>query len=151
VLSARPDLWEAVAEGTLATADVIEEVLRFRSAATGVGRRVDTTIEHKGERLEPGTQVLLSVWSADHDEAVYASPETLDPARNGEIPHMAFGHGAHHCLGAALARAELCDALAALTSRLTCPAVGSGAVWKPPVGINGPECLPITFTARAAA
>ena len=151
VLSARADLWDAVADGGLAAADLVEEVLRFRSAATGVGRRVDTVVEHRGERLEPGTQVLLSLWSADHDEAVYPSPDAVDPARNAEVPHMAFGHGAHHCLGAALARAELCEALVALTSGITCPAIGDGAVWKPPVGINGPERLPITFTPRGAA
>jgi hypothetical protein len=151
VLSARPDLWDGVAAGTRAAAEVVEEVMRFRSAATGVGRRVAAPIEHRGERLEPGTQVLLSLWSADHDEAVYPVPDALDPARNAEVPHLAFGHGAHHCLGAALARAELCDALDALTRRLGCPTVGEGAVWRPPVGINGPERLPITFVPRSAA
>ena len=61
---------------------------------------------------------------------------------------MSFGHGAHFCLGAALARAELQESLAALTARLECPTLTPGAVWKPPVGINGPEQLPITFRAR---
>ena len=63
-------------------------------------------------------------------------------------PHVAFGHGPHHCIGAALARAELQEALAALTSRLGCPTIGADAVWRPPLGINGPERLPITFKAR---
>jgi len=148
VLSARPDLWDAVAGGTLAAGDLVEEVLRFRSAVTGVGRRVAEPIEYAGERLEPGTQMLLSLWSSNHDEKVYAAPEALDPEKNAAVPHMAFGHGAHHCIGAALARAELRSALAVLATRITCPAVGSDAVWKPPVGINGPERLPITFSAR---
>jgi hypothetical protein len=39
--------------------------------------------------------------------------------------------------------------LTALTSRIECPSVGPGAVWKPPMGINGPEELPITFRRRA--
>jgi hypothetical protein len=151
VLSARPDVWDAVATGGAAAADVVEEVLRFRSAATAVSRRVAEPIEHRGERLEPGTPVLLSLWSADHDESVYPSPETLDPLRHGAVPHLAFGHGAHFCLGAALARAELQEALAALTARISCPVVGEGAVWKPTVGINGPERLPIGFVAKRLA
>jgi len=149
VLSARPDLWDAVAAGSLPAADLVEEVLRFRSAVTAVGRRVAEPIEHKGDRLEPGTQVLLSLWSADHDGAAYPRPDALDPVANAQVPHLAFGHGAHFCLGAALARAELCEALAVLSVRITCPKVVDGAVWKPPVGINGPDRLPIEFTSRA--
>jgi len=37
------------------------------------------------------------------------------------------------------------EALAALTARLACPVLGDGAIWKPPVGINGPDRLPIAF------
>ena len=149
VLSERPEIWDGVATGDLDVANVVEEVLRYRSAATGVGRSVAEPIERNGERLEPGTQVFLSVWSADHDEAAFPKPKDIAPAHNGEVPHIAFGHGAHHCLGAALARAELQEALAALTTRLSCPSVGADAMWKPAVGINGPVRLPITFAARS--
>jgi hypothetical protein len=148
VLSERPRTWDGVATGELAAEDVVEEVMRYRSAVTGVGRTVAEPIERDGERLETGTQVLLSLWSADQDERTYSHPKEVDPARNGETPHLAFGHGAHHCLGAALARAELQEALAALTARLTCPQISEGAVWKPPAGINGPLLLPITFATR---
>jgi len=149
VLAGRPDLWEAVATGTFPAADLVEEVLRYRSAVTGVGRRVSEPVTVDGERLEAGEQVFLSIWSADHDESTYPRPEALDPRQSAATPHLAFGHGAHYCLGAALARAELQEALAALTARLGCPTVGPDAAWKPPLGINGPERLPITFTARA--
>jgi cytochrome P450 len=148
VLAERPDLWDAAAAGTVAVPDLVEEVLRYRSAVTGVGRAVVEPIPLDGERLEPGQQLFLSVWSANHDERVYPHPETLDPAQAAEAPHLAFGHGAHFCLGAALARAELQEALGALTKRLGCPAVGADAVWRPPVGINGPERLPISFAPR---
>ena len=150
-LSERPAVWEGVAAGDLTVVDVVEEVLRHRSAVTGVGRTVTTPIERHGEQLEPGTQVLLSLWSANNDERAYARPRDIDPAGHGETPHLAFGHGAHHCLGAALARAELQEALAALTARIECPTVGPDTEWKPAVGITGPLRLPITFTARALA
>lgn len=148
VLAARPDLWDGVASGTLDCAAVVEEVLRYRSTATTVGRVTGAPLEAGGEHVPAGTNVFLSLWSANHDPAAYPRPDALAPAENERVPHIAFGHGAHHCLGAALARAELQDALAALTARLTCPRVGADAVWRPPVGINGPQRLPITFSAR---
>jgi cytochrome P450 len=148
LLAERPDVWEAVAAGTLTPAEVVEEVMRLRGAATNVGRTVAEPIEVQGERLEPGTRLLLSLWSANRDEAAYPEPDALAPRANAELPHVAFGHGPHFCLGAALARAELQEALAALTARLQCPTVEAGARWMPPVGITGPEVLPIRFTPR---
>ena len=150
VLAEHPHLWDAVAAGSLAAADVVEEVLRYRGAATGAGRTTVEPVTVHGERLEAGEPLFLSVWSANHDETVYPRPDDFDPARNATTPHLAFGHGAHYCLGAALARAELQDALTALTARLTCPTIGPDAQWRPPLGINGPERLPITFTSRSS-
>jgi len=147
VLAEQSGIWDAVAAGTLAVADVVEETIRYRSTVTSVGRRAAESIECGSDRIEAGEQVLLSLWSADHDGAVYPHPDELNVTGNTE-PHLAFGHGAHHCIGAALARAELQDALAALTARLECPRVADGATWKPPIGINGPDTLPITFAAR---
>ena len=66
------------------------------------------------QQLEAGERVFLSSWGANHDERAYPHPEKLDPVQAGVAPHLAFGHGAHFCLGAALARAELQEALAAL-------------------------------------
>ncbi len=149
VLAERADVWDDVAAGRLEAALVVEEVLRFRSTVTTTGRTAAEAVAVGDEQLPAGTRVLLSLWSANHDPAAYPQPDTIAPAANDAVPHIAFGHGAHHCLGAALARAELQDALAALTARLTCPTVGADAAWKPPVGITGPEALPITFSARS--
>jgi hypothetical protein len=102
-----------------------------------------------GERLEPGTPVLFSLTSANRDQAAFPRPDAFAPRENADVPHVGFGHGPHFCLGAALARAELQEALSALSARLDCPTVGPGATWKPPMGINGPEELPITFLPRA--
>ena len=149
VLAGQPGVWDGVAEGSLTVAEVVEECLRYRSAVTGVGRTAVEPVMVRGERLETDETLFLSVWAANHDEAVYPRPESFDPVRNADPPHLAFGHGPHYCLGAALARAELQEALSALTLRLGCPSVGAEAEWKPPLGINGPERLPITFARRA--
>jgi cytochrome P450 len=151
VLAEHPDIWEALAQGAMDVATVVEEVLRHRSAATAVGRTVAEPVEQDGVRLERGTRLFLSLWSADHDESVFPREDVLSPTANATSPHVAFGHGPHHCIGAALARAELQEALRALTARLTCPTIGSDVAWKPAVGINGPERLPLGFTLRPAA
>lgn len=150
VLSERPDIWDAVGCKTTPAADVVEEVLRYRSAVAGVGRTAAEPVEVAGDRLEPGQRIFLSVWSANHDERAFPRPEQIDPAQVVEVSHLAFGHGAHYCLGAALARAELQEGLSALTARIDCPTIGADVSWRPPVGINGPERLPLTFTARSA-
>jgi cytochrome P450 len=150
LLAQRRDVWDGVAGGTFTAEEIVEEVMRLRGAATNVGRAVTEPIDVDGERIEAGTQVLMSLWSANHDESVFPRPDDIAP-RDNDAPHVGFGYGPHHCIGAALARAELQDALTALTARLECPSVGEGAVWKPPLGINGPERLPITFAVRRRA
>jgi cytochrome P450 len=148
VLAERDDLWDAVARQSLSPADVVEEVLRSRSSIGAITRTAAEAIQAGGVRVEGGQRVLLSVWSANSDERAFPHPERIDPAHNVDIRHLAFGHGPHHCLGAALARAQLQEALAALTVRIGCPAVAAGATWRPPVGISGPTHLPLTFTPR---
>jgi hypothetical protein len=149
LLAGKNELWDAVAAGSPPAAQVVEEVLRHRSAVTAVTRTVPKDLEHAGEKVGAGTTVMFSLWSANHDPAAFPRPDELAPAENRVQPHLAFGHGAHHCLGAALARAELQEALLAFSARVGCPRLGEGATWKPPVGITGPETLPIRFEARA--
>jgi cytochrome P450 len=148
LLAERPDVWDAVAAGELTAEEVVEEVMRLRGAATTVGRTLVAPADIHGESLPAGTRVLLSLWSANHDETAYPKPDAIAPRENAPNPHVSFGHGAHHCLGAALARAELQEALSALTARIECPTLGRDVAWKPPLGITGPERLPMAFRRR---
>lgn len=148
-LAPHPQIWDAVAAGTLEVGDVVEEVMRFRSAVTNVGRTAVAPVTCGAERIEPGERLLMSLWGAARDERTYPQPEAFDPTANGAQPHMAFGYGAHHCLGAALARAELQEALSAWTQRVQCPTIEAEPVWKPPIGITGLDTLQIRFTPRA--
>jgi cytochrome P450 len=148
VLSEHPQEWERLARDPGRVKDVIEEVLRFRSAATSIGRLALEDVELFGTRISKGQYLIASLWSANRDAAAFPNPQALDVDGNRNGAQIAFGGGAHHCLGAALARAELQESLLALTARLTCPKVEAGATFLPPVGINGPTALPITFNAR---
>lgn len=148
VLSSHPDVWDAVADGSRSAAEVVEEVLRLRSTATSVVRVAASDAEVSGTPVRAGELVQVSLWGADHDPSTFPDPEAFDPAAHAAAGHLAFGHGPHHCLGAALARAELQVALEVLSRRITCPVLADGATWRPPVGITGPDVLPVTFTAR---
>jgi len=69
-----------------------------------------------GHELEEGSLVLVGIGAANHDPAVFTEPERLDVERDPN-PHVAFGFGAHFCLGAQLARLEGEIALRALIER----------------------------------
>ncbi len=148
LLAGAPALWNEVGRDPGKARAVVEEVLRLRSAATSVIRLALEDVEIAGHRLAAGNTVLASLWSANRDRLEFPRPGEIDPDANGVGVQLAFGQGAHHCLGAALARAELQESLIALTERLECPALGEGATFAPPVGITGPITLPITACER---
>jgi cytochrome P450 len=148
VLSEVPHEWDRVAKEPERVRDVIEEVLRFRSTATGFGRLTLEEMELFGERLPAGTSINASIWSANRDPREFPRPDEFAVDENRVGVQLAFGQGAHHCLGAALARAELQESLIALSQRLHCPKLEEGGVFLPPLGIVGPTSLPISFTPR---
>jgi cytochrome P450 len=95
----------------------VEELLRWLSIVmTSLARIVVEPIEVAGQRIEAGELVLASLPAANRDPALAARPDVLDVTR-GQIGHLAFGHGLHHCLGAPLARMELRLAFPALLRR----------------------------------
>lgn len=148
ILSEVPHEWDRVASEPARAADVIEEVLRFRSTAANLGRLALEDVEICGVKIAKGTTLLASLWSANRDGSAFPKPDSVAVDENREGVQIAFGQGAHHCLGAALARAELQESLIALAQRMTCPKLEPGAVYLPPIGINGPTALPISFTPR---
>lgn len=149
LLVERPELWDAIGRGDVPVEGAVEELMRYRSAVTAVTRRATERIELPGGTIEPGTTVLLSLWGADADPAAFPAASELDPTANAGHPHLGFGHGPHHCLGAALARAELQESLRAMTDALEVPELAAPIEWSLPVGINGPTRVPLRVRARA--
>ncbi|MFC5831485.1 cytochrome P450 [Nonomuraea insulae] len=95
----------------------MEELLRFLSVAhSGIPRTATRDIEIGGQRIRAGEQVLFALAPANRDPRFIDDPDRLDLTRDPG-PHIAFGHGAHHCLGAPLARAEMRIAFPALLRR----------------------------------
>jgi cytochrome P450 len=95
-----------------------EEILRIESPVQWVPRRVTRDTELGGVSIPAGAHVLLMWGSANRDPAAWDAPEEFRVAREGVARHMAFGLGAHFCLGAPLARLEMRIAFERLLTRL---------------------------------
>ncbi|MCP2163446.1 cytochrome P450 [Goodfellowiella coeruleoviolacea] len=85
----------------------VEEILRL-SAPGGLAllRYAHEDIEISGQLIRRGEAVMISSGAANRDPSVFPEAERFDPSRSPNI-HLSFGHGAHFCIGASLARTEL--------------------------------------------
>jgi cytochrome P450 len=115
-LIAHPEAQARVRREPALLETAIEEVLRFSSPVQFDPRRVTRDVELQGVKLAENDYVLCWLGSANRDDAVFERADAFDPARE-KNPHVAFGFGAHYCLGANLARLEARVALGALLSR----------------------------------
>ena len=104
----------------------IEETARIESPFKGHYRVVRRTSQLGGVDLEAGDRLLLLWASANRDGAMIKNPDTLDLDRPNPRRHMAFGHGLHFCLGAALARQEVRIVMERLFAHTDRIALGEG-------------------------
>jgi cytochrome P450 len=96
----------------------IEELLRYdNSVAVATERFAREDLEIGGVHIRRGELVVAAIASANRDETHFARPYSLDLTRANNR-HLSFGHGPHHCVGAALGRLEVQVAVAALARRL---------------------------------
>jgi cytochrome P450 len=121
----------------------LEEVLRYRSPFTQLGRVTMREAELSGTVVPPDVFVVAWLLSANRDEREFADPDRFDLHRSPSH-HIAFGHGIHFCLGAPLARLEAEIALNILLDRFGEIRVQPGvALDFYPRGIFGARSLPI--------
>ena len=124
----------------------VEELLRYLAVLNQTIPRTateDTTL--RGHDISQGETVMVSLTAANRDPRILDRPDELDVTRSG-VPHLAFGHGVHHCLGAALARAELAIALPALLNRFPdLRLVDDEIAYRPPGVFFGLERLAVTW------
>jgi len=130
----------------------IEEVLRYRSPFQAVFRQTTRDVEMHGQNIPADKLVLPLIGSANRDPKYFPKPDSFDVARNPN-PHIAFGHGIHFCLGAALSRLEARIALEDILSRMEAIEFSIDEPWepRPAFHVHGPMRLPIKFRRRYSA
>lgn len=105
-LLARPDDWRWLTENPSGISTAVEEMLRWVTPIKNMNRTLTRDVELRGKKLKEGDKLLLLFPAANRDPAKFDNPETFD-IRRSPNEHLAFGYGAHFCLGASLARLEL--------------------------------------------
>ncbi|MEV4755826.1 cytochrome P450 [Micromonospora sp. NPDC049559] len=110
--------WEQLVADRSLVRPAVEEVLRFdANAGFGIPRYISEEVEVGDVRVAAGTTVVCNMAAANRDESAFADAGRMDLTRSPN-PHLAFGAGAHSCLGQALARTELQAVLDVLLRRL---------------------------------
>jgi cytochrome P450 len=148
-LLTNPDQLEAVVADPDATLRwTVEETLRWESPVSMEPRRAPTATTWFGQEIEAGARLLFGIAAANRDPARFADPDRFDITRHPE-PIMTFGIGAHFCLGAHLARAEIMGALGVMIERMKgLRLVDPGDLAIGGTVLRGPSRLPVRFTPR---
>ena len=130
----------------------IEEVLRYRSPLQWMMRTPRRDVELHGAIVPAGAFVLPMIGSANRDPRVFADPHRFDIRRDPN-PHVAFGHGLHFCLGAALSRLETRIALTAILARFSTIELAITDPLPPrrALHVHGPDRLPLRVACHQAA
>ncbi|MGH3303330.1 MAG: cytochrome P450 [Streptosporangiaceae bacterium] len=133
----------------------VEELLRFVSLGGGLppARMATEDVELGGVTVRAGDVVMPLYATANRDPAEFTNPDQLDVGRR-IVSHLAFGGGAHHCLGAQLARLELQEAFRGLLGRLPGLRVAVPRTrlrYKPGMAIYSLRELPVSWDAPPSA
>ena len=146
-----PEQWALLAERPKLAPRAVEETMRYLGAVRGTVRYAPEDVVFRDVLFPQGTLVFVSLAGANRDPETYEAPETFDITRERSTQQMTFGSGIHHCMGAALARAELQESLVLLSRRMPDLAPDGPVEWKPTTfGIWGPARLPLRFTPGIA-
>ena len=113
----RPDLVDGLRHDTGRLPLAIEELLRYVSPVIHLRRTAARDTRLGGTRIAEGDKVVVFLSSVNRDEAVFSGAGEVNLGREPN-PHLAFGAGAHYCLGAALARLEIRHVLGETLLRL---------------------------------
>lgn len=128
----------------------VNEVLRWSSPVKHFFRTAVKDYALRGRDIKAGQAVFLSYPSANRDEDIFDSPDQfrIDRSPNN---HLAFGSGAHICLGMHLARLELAGLYRVLFSRIDELSLAGDPEWYKATSVAGLKSLPIAYKVRKAA
>ena len=139
--------WDDLAADPAAIPDVISESVRLHPGTPRQMRVVHEALEVDGHRLEPGDVVSLNLSAAGRDPDAFDDPGSFRCPRKPGFD-VGFGFGRHVCIGQQLARTEMAEAIAVLTTRLADVHLSGKPGLKPTGVVAGYERVPVTFRPR---
>ncbi|NED88333.1 cytochrome P450 [Streptomyces sp. SID11233] len=140
-----PERWRQLLRERAMIPRAVEELLRYAQTNVQANLRVATEdVRIGGVRISAGEAVMAINSSANHDETVFDTPDILDLARDHN-PHLGFGHGVHHCVGAPIARVQLQEAVSALVRRFPGLRAAAPPQWKTGLKTRAPRSLPVDW------
>jgi cytochrome P450 len=149
LLLTHPDQWALLCRRPELIDGALEELLRFTPLApvSGIPRYATVDVQLSGGTVRAGEPVFAFHAAANRDPRAFPDPDRLDVTRPVS-PNVAFGHGAHYCIGAPIARLELRVVFATLLARVPGLrlAVDPGEItWDVGPVARGPRALPVTW------
>jgi cytochrome P450 len=144
-LAEHPDQWARLVADPKLVPSAVEEWLRWTTPVIYFMRTATRDVEIRGQPISAGDPIVLLYASADRDPAEFGpTAEQFDVGRDPNH-HVAFGFGAHFCLGAALARLEGRALLDELLARFTTIETAGPMVRSPSFVIAGVKSAPLTL------
>lgn len=137
-----PDQYQLVRENPELISMAVEEHLRFTSPLQNLYRYTRADYEVAGVTIPKGSRMLLSFGAANRDPSAFDEPDRYRVDRNPRT-HVAFGHGAHMCIGAPLARMEAHAVLRELVDRVEHIELTAEPTWSTNSSLRGPTHLPV--------
>ena len=149
LLADHPDQWRRLGDDASLAPEAAEEVLRFEPVAPFTTRILLEDLEYRDVAFPAGTVLSVAAFTANRDLAADGGDDFDITADRGREKSLTFGAGAHFCMGANLARAELQEGLAFLASNLRDLKLDGEPEYGTITGLYGMEALPIRFAPRA--
>ncbi|MDG2004184.1 MAG: cytochrome P450 [Novosphingobium sp.] len=118
IIATRPDIQQTLRDHPERIEDFIEEILRFDGSVKSAGRLCVKTATVGGVEIKAGATLLLTHMGANRDPKRFENPDEFNMDRPKLKEHLAFGRGAHTCIGSPLARYEVRVSIERLLARL---------------------------------
>ncbi len=141
-LTESPEQFDALRADRTILPSAVEEIVRWTHPASYNRRTATLDTQLGGHTVAAGAKVVFWEASANRDERVFADPFRFDVRRDPN-PHLGFGHGVHHCLGANLARLEIRVVLDALLDRVNAVELTGPVEWARSNKHTGIRHLPV--------
>jgi cytochrome P450 len=140
----RPEAFAAVKANLALIPGLVDEAIRWITPVKHFMRSAAEDTEIGGRKIAKGDWLFLSYPSGNRDEAVFEEPDVFKPERSPNR-HLAFGYGAHLCLGQHLAKMEMRILFEEMIPRLTSLTFAGPATRAEAAFVGGPKKLPIRY------